>query len=177
MFDKILVADRGEIALRVIRTCKEMGIPTVAIHSVADDNSLHIGLADEDVCIGPPPGDQSYRNYSRVLSAAEITNADAIHPGYGPLAENAEFAELCRSCGITFIGPSVEAIRMMGDKATARATMEAARVPVSLGTGILKDLSEARVAAAEVGYPVRLKATAGGGGRGMRIVTAEGDLE
>ena len=177
MFEKILVADRGEIALRVIRTCKELGIPTVAIHSTADDNSLHIGLADEDVCIGPPLGDQSYRNYSKVLSAAEITNADAIHPGYGPLAENAEFAELCRSCGITFIGPSVESIRTMGDKATARATMAAANVPVSAGTGILKDFTEARAAAAEVGYPVRLKATAGGGGRGMRIVAGEADLE
>jgi acetyl-CoA carboxylase biotin carboxylase subunit len=177
VFEKILVADRGEIALRVIRTCKELGIPSVAIHSVADDNSLHIGLADEDVCIGPPPGDQSYRNYSRVLSAAEITNADAIHPGYGPLAENAEFADLCRSCGITFIGPSVESIRTMGDKATARATMEAANVPVSPGTGILKDSIEAKAAAKEVGYPVRLKATAGGGGRGMRIVASEEDLE
>ena len=177
MFEKILVADRGEIALRVIRTCKELGIPTVAIHSVADDNSLHIGLADEDVCIGPPPGDQSYRNYSRVLSAAEITNADAIHPGYGPLAENAEFAELCGSCGITFIGPSVESIRTMGDKATARATMQAANVPTSPGTGILKDFAEAKQAAQEIGYPVRLKATAGGGGRGMRIVQYEKDLE
>ena len=177
MFEKILVADRGEIALRVIRTCKELGIPSVAIHSEADDNSLHIGLADEDVCIGPSPGDQSYRNYSRILSAAEITNADAVHPGYGPLAENAEFADLCRSCGITFIGPSVESIRTMGDKATARATMEAANVPVSPGTGILTDFTEARVAAAEVGYPVRLKASAGGGGRGMRIVALEADLE
>ena len=115
MFDKILVADRGEIALRVIRACKELGIATVAIHSEADNNSLHVGLADEDVCIGPPAGDQSYRNYSRVLSAAEITNADAIHPGYGPLAENSEFADLCVACGIEFIGPSVSAIRTMGD--------------------------------------------------------------
>lgn len=177
MFEKILVADRGEIALRVIRTCKELGIPTVAIHSVADDNSLHIGLADEDVCIGPPPGDKSYRNYSAVLSAADITNADAIHPGYGPLAENAEFADLCRECGITFIGPSVESIRVMGDKASARAAMEAANVPVSPGTGILKDYEEARAAAREIGYPVRLKAAAGGGGRGMRTVESESDLE
>jgi acetyl-CoA carboxylase biotin carboxylase subunit len=177
LFDKILVADRGEIALRVIRSCKELGIPTVAIHSEADGNSLHIGLADEDVCIGPPPGDQSYRNYSRVLSAADITNADAIHPGYGPLAENAEFAELCRSCGITFIGPSVESIRTMGDKASARAAMESAGVPTSPGTGILQDFGEAKEAAKEIGYPVRLKAAAGGGGRGMRTVESEGDLE
>ncbi len=177
MFEKILVADRGEIALRVIRTCKELGIPTVAIHSVADDNSLHIGLADEDVCIGPPPGDQSYRNYSRVLSAADITNADAIHPGYGPLAENAEFADLCLECGITFIGPSVESIRTMGDKASARATMEAANVPVSPGTGILNSFEEAKAAAEEIGYPVRLKAVAGGGGRGMRTVESEAGLE
>ena len=177
MFEKILVADRGEIALRVIRTCKELGIPTVAIHSVADDNSLHVGLADEDVCIGPPPGDQSYRNYSRVLSAADITNADAIHPGYGPLAENAEFAELCESCGITFIGPSVDSIRTMGDKASARAAMEAAKVPTSPGTGILANYDEAREAASEIGYPVRLKAAAGGGGRGMRTVESEDDLE
>jgi acetyl-CoA carboxylase biotin carboxylase subunit len=177
LFEKILVADRGEIALRVIRTCKELGIPTVAIHSVADNNSLHIGLADEDVCIGPPPSDQSYRNYSRVLSAADITNADAIHPGYGPLAENAEFAELCRACGITFIGPSVESIRAMGDKASARAAMKAANVPVSPGSGILNSLEEAREAALEIGYPVRLKAAAGGGGRGMRTVESEEGLE
>jgi acetyl-CoA carboxylase biotin carboxylase subunit len=177
LFEKILVADRGEIALRVIRACKELGIATVAIHSEADANSLHIGLADEDVCIGPPPGDQSYRNYSRVLSAAEITNADAIHPGYGPLAENAEFADLCASCGIRFIGPSVEAIRTMGDKAVARRTMENAGVPVCPGTGILEDLDAARAAAGEIGYPVRLKAVAGGGGRGMRVVQAESDLE
>lgn len=161
----------------MIRTCKELGIPTVAIHSLADANSLHVGLADEDVCIGPPPGDQSYRNYSRVLSAADITNADAIHPGYGPLAENAEFAELCASCGITFIGPSVDSIRTMGDKASARAAMEAAQVPTSPGTGILKDYQAAEVAAREIGYPVRLKAAAGGGGRGMRTVESEKDLE
>ena len=177
LFEKILVADRGEIALRVIRSCKELGIPTVAIHSVADDNSLHIGLADEDVCIGPPAGDQSYRNYSRVLSAADITNADAIHPGYGPLAENAEFAELCKSCGITFIGPSVSSIRTMGDKASARTAMETADVPVSPGTGILEALEDARAAAESIGYPVRLKAAAGGGGRGMRTVESEDDLE
>ncbi len=177
MFNKILVADRGEIALRVIRACKELGLATVAIHSEADAHSLHIGLADEDVCIGPPPGDQSYRNYSRVLSAAEITNSDAIHPGYGPLAENAEFADLCVSCGIQFIGPSVRSIRTMGDKAVARRTMERAGVPVCPGTGILEDLDAARAAADTIGYPVRLKAVVGGGGRGMRIVESALELD
>jgi acetyl-CoA carboxylase biotin carboxylase subunit len=177
LFQKILVADRGEIALRVIRACKELGLPTVAIHSEADANSLHVGLADEDVCIGPPPGDQSYRNYTRILSAAEITNADAVHPGYGPLAENAEFADLCAACGITFIGPSVDAIRRMGDKAVARETMMSAGVPVSPGTGTLEDLAQARGAAEEIGYPVRIKAVAGGGGRGMRTVRTPAELE
>ncbi|MDA0747058.1 MAG: acetyl-CoA carboxylase biotin carboxylase subunit [bacterium] len=176
-FEKILVADRGEIALRIIRACKELGIQTVAVHSEADANSLHIGFADEDVCIGPPPGDQSYRNIPRILSAAEVTNADAIHPGYGPLAENAEFAEICASCGVTFIGPSPEAIRSMGDKSVARETMVRAGVPVSPGTGVLQALEDARAAAEEIGYPVRLKAVAGGGGRGMRTVRSEKDLE
>jgi acetyl-CoA carboxylase biotin carboxylase subunit len=177
VFDKILIADRGEIALRIIRACKELGVKTVAIYSEADSNSLHVGAADEDVCIGPPPGDQSYRNIPRILSAAEITNADAIHPGYGPLAENAEFAEICGTCGITFIGPSPEAIRKMGDKAVARETMQNAGVPVSPGTGVLDDIEAAQSAANEIGYPVRLKAVAGGGGRGMRTVFAEADLE
>ncbi len=175
-FSKILVADRGEIALRVIRACKEMGIPTVAVHSEADANSLHIGFADEDVCIGPPQGEQSYRNIPRVLSAAEVTNADAIHPGYGPLAENADFAEICATCGITFIGPSPEAIRDMGDKAVARETMARAGVSVSPGSGPLADVEEARQAALRAGYPVRLKAVAGGGGRGMRTVQGEEEL-
>ena len=175
MFEKILVADRGEIALRIIRACKELGIQTVAVHSEADENSLHIGLADEDVCIGPPPGEQSYRNIPRIVSAAEITDADAIHPGYGPLAENAEFAEICTSCGITFIGPSAASIRRMGDKSVARETMMDAGVPVAPGTGVLTGLEAAREAAERVGYPVRLKAVSGGGGRGMRIVhTADG---
>lgn len=177
LFNKILIADRGEIAVRVIRACKELGIRTVAIHSEADANSLHIGVADEDVCIGPPPGDQSYRNIPRILSAAEVTNADAIHPGYGPLAENADFAEMCASCGIVFIGPSPEAIRRMGDKAVARETMLAAAVPVAPGTGVLHTLEEAERAAEEIGYPIRLKAVAGGGGRGMRTVDSEDGLE
>ncbi len=176
-FDKILVADRGEIALRVIRACKELGIRTVAVYSEADTNSLHVGLADEDVCIGPPPGDQSYQNVTRILSAAEVTNADAIHPGYGPLAENAEFAEICRACGITFIGPSTESIRLMGDKATARRTMMEAGLPLSSGTGLISDLDEARAAAPGIGYPLRLKAVAGGGGRGMRTVRSADELE
>jgi acetyl-CoA carboxylase, biotin carboxylase subunit len=177
VFDKVLIADRGEIALRIIRACKEMGIKTVAIHSEADSNSLHVGAADEDVCIGPPPGDQSYRNIPRILSAAEITNADAIHPGYGPLAENAEFAEICGTCGIAFIGPSPDAIRNMGDKSVARETMQKADVPVSPGTGVLDNFEAAQHAAEEIGYPVRLKAVAGGGGRGMRTVFAADDLE
>ena len=134
MFAKILVADRGEIALRVIRACQEMDIETVAVHSEADTNSMHVRLADEDVCIGPPAGEASYRNFANIISAAELTNADAIHPGYGPLAENADFAELCQSCGIKFIGPPVEAIRKMGDKAMARQSVEQAGVPVIPGS-------------------------------------------
>ena len=177
MFEKILIADRGEIALRIIRACKELGIQTVAVHSQADANSLHIGAADEDVCIGPPPSDQSYRNIPRVLSAAEVTNADAIHPGYGPLAEHSDFSEICASCGITFIGPSAESIRKMGDKAVARQTMEGAGVPVCPGTGVLPDFVAAQAAAEEIAYPVRLKAVAGGGGRGMRTVHSAGELE
>lgn len=177
MFKKILIADRGEIALRIIRACKELGLQTVAIYSEADSTSLHVGMADEDVCIGPPPGDQSYRNIPRILSAAEVTNADAIHPGYGPLAENAEFAEICDTCGIAFIGPSAEAIRKMGDKAIARETMQRAGVPVAPGTGVLESYDEAQQAARRLGYPVRLKAVAGGGGRGMRTVFSEDELE
>ena len=177
MFEKILIADRGEIALRIIRACKELGIKTVAVHSEADSNSLHVGAADEDVCIGPPPGEQSYRSMVRILSAAEVTNADAIHPGYGPLAENAEFAEVCATCGIKFIGPSPEAIQKMGDKAVARNTMQDAQVPITPGTGVLDDFKAAHKAAKEIGYPVRLKAVAGGGGRGMRTVASESDLE
>lgn len=177
MFEKVLIADRGEIALRIIRACKELGLKTVAVYSEADSNSLHVGMADEDVCIGPPPGEQSYRNIPRILSAAEVTNADAIHPGYGPLAENAEFAEICGTCGIVFIGPSAEAIRKMGDKAIARETMQGAGVPVAPGTGVLESYEEAQESARDIGYPVRLKAVAGGGGRGMRTVFSERELE
>ena len=177
MFEKVLIADRGEIALRIIRACKELGLKTVAVYSEADSNSLHVGMADEDVCIGPPPGEQSYRNIPRILSAAEVTNADAIHPGYGPLAENAEFAEICGTCGIVFIGPSAEAIRKMGDKAIARETMQGAGVPVAPGTGVLESYEAAQQAARSIGYPVRLKAVAGGGGRGMRTVFSERELE
>ncbi|MXZ10563.1 MAG: acetyl-CoA carboxylase biotin carboxylase subunit [Gemmatimonadetes bacterium] len=177
MFEKVLIADRGEIALRIIRACKELGLQTVAVYSEADSNSLHVGMADEDVCIGPPSGEQSYRNIPRILSAAEVTNADAIHPGYGPLAENAEFAEICGTCGIVFIGPSAEAIRKMGDKAIARETMQGAGVPVAPGTGVLESYEAAQQAARSIGYPVRLKAVAGGGGRGMRTVFSERELE
>ena len=178
MFAKILVADRGEIALRVIRACQEMGIETVAVHSEADTNSMHVRLADEDVCIGPAAGEASYRNFANIISAAELTNADAIHPGYGPLAENADFAELCQSCGIKFIGPPVEAIRKMGDKAVARQTVMQAGVPVIPGSeGELATLAQARELSAQVGFPLRLKAAAGGGGRGMRVVRSPEELE
>jgi len=178
LFKKILVADRGEIALRVIRACKELGIETVAIHSEADANSLHVRFADEDVCIGPGPSAQSYRNIPRIISAAEVAGVDAIHPGYGPLAENARFAEVCESCGIKFIGPSSDVISRMGDKALARLTMTKAGVPVLPGSGgPLRDLNEAREIAEEVGYPVVLKAVMGGGGRGMRVVWSIKDLE
>ena len=171
MFDKLLVADRGEIALRIIRTCKELGIRTVAVYSEADAHSSHVLFADEDVCIGPPPGESSYRNVANIISAAELTNADAIHPGYGPLAENGEFAELCRSCGICFVGPGVEVFDRMSDKATARAAMEKAGVPTIPGSrGAVASVEEAAGLAADIGYPVRLKAASGGGGRGMRVV-------
>ncbi|MEE3258473.1 MAG: acetyl-CoA carboxylase biotin carboxylase subunit [Candidatus Latescibacterota bacterium] len=178
MFEKILIADRGEIALRVIRACKEMGIDTVAVHSLADTHSLHVSFADEDVCIGPAAGVDSYRNFANIISAAELTNADAIHPGYGPLAENAEFAKLCAQCGIKFIGPPVEAIRKMGDKAVARRTMQEAGVPVVPGSeGELESLEDTRQWAEKVGFPLRLKASAGGGGRGMRVVRSIDELE
>ena len=177
MFKKILVADRGEIALRVIRACKDMGIETVSIHSEADTHASHVLFADEDVCIGPPAGKDSYRNYANIISAAELTNADAVHPGYGPLAENAEFAEICQQCGIKFIGPPIQAIRRMGDKSLARQTMKDAGVPVVPGSeGELESLEDARVWAEKVGFPLRLKASAGGGGRGMRIVRSVDEL-
>lgn len=170
MFKKILIANRGEIALRVIRACRELGIRTVAVYSEADANSLHRRLADEDVCIGPGPSRDSYLNVSRIISAAEITDADAIHPGYGFLAENAEFAELCGKCRIKFIGPSPEVIAKMGDKSEAKKAMRKANVPVTPGSqGLVSDLDEATKLANEIGYPVIVKAVAGGGGRGMRV--------
>jgi acetyl-CoA carboxylase biotin carboxylase subunit len=171
MFKKILIANRGEIALRVIRTCREIGVKTVAVYSTADAESLHVRFADEAVCIGPPASSESYLKMSAVLAAAEITNADAIHPGYGFLAENAKFSKLCEEHGIKFIGASADMISQMGDKASARATMKAAGVPTIPGSdGILETFEEAEKLADEMGYPVMLKATAGGGGKGMRAV-------
>lgn len=178
MFGKILIADRGEIALRIVRTCKDLGISTVAVYSEADAHSLHVLVADEDVCIGPPAGELSYRNFANIISAAELTNADAIHPGYGPLAENGDFAELCTSCGIKFIGPSPQLFRTMGDKAAARSSMEAASIPVIPGSKEqVESAEEAGRFAASTGYPIRLKASAGGGGRGMRLVHNAEELE
>lgn len=178
MFEKILIANRGEIALRVIRTCKEMKIKTVALYSTADKDSLHVKFADEAVCIGPPPSKDSYLNIPRIMAAAEITNADAIHPGYGFLSENEKFAEICLLHGVKFIGPTPEHIRKMGDKITAKDTMKKAGVPVIPGSdGLLEDIDEAKKIAIETGYPVILKATAGGGGKGMRIVWNESELQ
>jgi acetyl-CoA carboxylase, biotin carboxylase subunit len=178
MFKKILIANRGEIALRIIRTCKEMGINTVAVYSTADKESLHVKFADEAVCIGPPPSKDSYLNIQRIISAAEITNADAIHPGYGFLSENAKFSKICGEHGIKFIGASPEMINGMGDKATAKATMIEAGVPTVPGSvGILESLEQAKKTAKKIKYPVILKATAGGGGRGMRIVWKDEELE
>lgn len=178
MFKKILVANRGEIALRVIRTCREMGIKTVAVYSTADRESLHVRFADEAVCIGPPASAESYLSIPRIMAAVEITNADAIHPGYGFLSENADFAEVCLQYGIKFIGPTPEQIRKMGDKITAKETMIKAGVPVIPGSeGLLKDVKSGLKIAKDIGYPVILKATAGGGGRGMRIVWEEKEFE
>ncbi|MEO5930261.1 MAG: acetyl-CoA carboxylase biotin carboxylase subunit [Candidatus Kapaibacterium sp.] len=178
MFTKVLIANRGEIALRVIRACREMGIRTVAVYSTADKDSLHVKFADEVVCIGPPPGRESYLNIPRIISAAQITNADAIHPGYGFLAENANFAEICSESGVTFIGPEPSAIRRMGDKSVAKDTMREAGVPVVPGSpGTVDDVAEARRVAEEVGYPVIVKASAGGGGKGMRVVREESEME
>lgn len=177
MFKKILIANRGEIALRIIRTCKEMGIKTVAVYSTADAESLHVRFADEAVCIGPPPSNQSYLKISNIIAAAEITNADAIHPGYGFLAENAKFSHICKEHGIKFIGASPEMIDRMGDKASARATMLEAGVPCIPGSdGILSSYEEAEKTAEKMGYPVMLKATAGGGGKGMRAVWKKENL-
>lgn len=178
MFKKILIANRGEIALRVIRTCKEMGIKTVAIYSTADRDSLHVRFADEAVCIGPPSSAESYLNVPRIMAAVEITNADAIHPGYGFLSENAAFAEICKQYGVKFIGPTPDHIRAMGDKITAKETMINAGVPCVPGTpGLLTDVKAGLKTAAEIGYPVILKATAGGGGKGMRIVWKAEEFE
>lgn len=178
MFKKILIANRGEIALRIIRACKELNIATVAVYSEADENSLHVRFADECVRIGPGPASESYLNIPRIISAAEVTNADAIHPGYGFLAENSQFAEICESCNIYFIGPSSTMISNMGDKAFAKEKMKKAGVRIIPGSdGIVKDIKTAEKIADEIGYPVIFKATAGGGGRGMRVVTGKNDLE
>jgi len=178
MFKKILIANRGEIALRIIRTAREMGIKTVAVYSTADRDSLHVRFADEAVCIGPPPSQLSYLSIPNIIAAAEITNSDAIHPGYGFLSENAKFSQVCRDHGIKFIGASPEMINAMGDKSNAKATMKKAGVPVIPGSdGLLKDAEEGKTIAKEIGYPVIIKATAGGGGRGMRIIWAEEEFE
>jgi acetyl-CoA carboxylase biotin carboxylase subunit len=178
MFKKILIANRGEIALRIIRTAREMGIKTVAVYSTADKDSLHVRFADEAVCIGPPPSPQSYLNIPNIIAAAEITNADAIHPGYGFLSENAKFSGICRDHGIKFIGASPEMINAMGDKASAKDTMKKAGVPVIPGSdGLLASADEGRELAKGIGYPVIIKATAGGGGRGMRIIWNDEEFE
>lgn len=176
-FSKILIANRGEIALRILRTCEELGIATVAVHSTIDRHSLHVQLADEAVCIGEPPSSKSYLNIPNILAAALTRNATAIHPGYGFLAENARFAEICADHQIVFIGPSPEAIRAMGDKSTAKKTMQGVRVPTVPGSkGLVADEAEARTIARNIGYPVLIKATAGGGGRGMRLVKDDSEL-
>jgi acetyl-CoA carboxylase biotin carboxylase subunit len=178
MFNKILIANRGEIALRVIRTCREMGIKSVAVYSQADAESLHVRFADEAVCIGPPPSSESYLNIPRIIAAAEITNADAIHPGYGFLSENSKFSSICEENGIKFIGATPEQIDRMGDKATAKATMIKAGVPCIPGSeGVIDTYEEALKVAKEIGYPVMIKATAGGGGKGMRAIWKEEELE
>jgi acetyl-CoA carboxylase biotin carboxylase subunit len=178
LFNKVLIANRGEIALRIVRACHELGISTVAVYSEADRESLHVRFADEDVCIGRAPAADSYLNIPRIIAAAEVTGAEAIHPGYGFLAENAEFSEICARSGITFIGPTPDQIRAMGDKATARRMMMDAGVPTVPGSpGIVDDMEEARKLAEDIGYPVMVKATAGGGGKGMRIVESPETFE
>ncbi len=177
MIKKILIANRGEIALRIIRTCHEMGLQTVAVYSTVDRDSLHVRFSDEAVCIGPPPARDSYLRFDRMIAAAEVTGADAIHPGYGFLAENPDFSAICQDHHIKFIGPPPETIRMMGDKSYAKITMKEAGLPVIPGSeGIVRNISDGRKSAAEIGYPVIVKATAGGGGRGMRIVWSEEDF-
>ncbi|RIX53395.1 acetyl-CoA carboxylase biotin carboxylase subunit [Paenibacillus nanensis] len=176
-FQKILIANRGEIAVRIIRACRELGISTVAVYSEADRDSLHVRLADEAYCIGPTPSKDSYLNLTNIMSVATLTECDAIHPGYGFLAENADFAEICESCNITFIGPSPDAISKMGDKAVAKSTMKAANVPIIPGSdGLIENLEEAIMVARDIGYPVIIKATAGGGGKGIRIAEDEESL-
>ena len=177
MFTKILIANRGEIAIRIIRACKEMGISTVAVYSEADKESLHVALADQAICIGGARAEDSYLNGQRILSAALYTGAQAIHPGYGFLAENAGFADLCRKYGVKFIGPSGEVISKMGEKDAARRLMKANHVPTTPGTDILKDAAQAQAAAEEIGYPVLIKASAGGGGKGIRLVERPEDME
>ncbi|PLX32483.1 MAG: acetyl-CoA carboxylase biotin carboxylase subunit [Ignavibacteria bacterium] len=178
MFSKILIANRGEIALRIIRTCRVMGIPTVAVYSTIDEDSLHVRFADEAVCIGPPPGRESYLNIPRILAAAEITGADAIHPGYGFLAENAEFSEICQESGLKFIGPSPDMINRMGNKALAKATVRLADVPTVPGSdGVVRDIAHAHEVMKGMEFPVILKASAGGGGKGMRIVRESSEFD
>ncbi len=175
---KLLIANRGEIALRILRTCRELGIPTVAVYSTVDRNALHVQLADEAVCIGDAPSSKSYLNIPNILAAATSRGADAIHPGYGFLAENDKFAEICAAHGITFVGPSPESIRSMGDKSTAKATMQSVGVPTIPGSeGLLENVDQARTLAESMGYPVMIKATAGGGGRGMRLVPSPDQLD
>jgi acetyl-CoA carboxylase, biotin carboxylase subunit len=177
VFRKVLIANRGEIALRVIRACRELGIRTVAVYSEADRESLHVRFADEDVCIGPPPARESYLNVPRIIAAAEVTGADAIHPGYGFLAENADFSEICERSELTFIGPTPQQIRLMGDKAAARRTMKEVGVPIVPGTDAIGDPDEALAQAREIGFPVLIKAAAGGGGKGMRVAQDADDFE
>jgi acetyl-CoA carboxylase biotin carboxylase subunit len=177
MFSKVLIANRGEIALRVLRACKELGIKTVAVHSTADQDAMHVRLADESVCIGPPPSRDSYLNIHQIVAACEITGADAVHPGYGFLSENAKFADILDAHGITFIGPTADHIRIMGDKITAKKTAEALGIPVVPGSegGVTTDEDAAKIAK-EIGFPVIIKATAGGGGRGMKVANNEEEL-
>ncbi|MGZ5908944.1 MAG: biotin carboxylase N-terminal domain-containing protein, partial [Reyranella sp.] len=177
MFDKVLIANRGEIALRIHRACREMGIATVAVHSTADADAMHVRLADESVCIGPPAARESYLNMPAILTAAAVTGADAIHPGVGFLAENARFAEMVEEHGITFIGPSPEHMRIMGDKVTAKQTVARLGLPVITGSdGAVVGIDEARTVAAQVGYPVLIKASAGGGGKGMKVAKTPDQL-
>jgi len=177
MISKILIANRGEIALRVLRACKELGIATVAVHSTADADAMHVRLADESVCIGPPPSRESYLNIHQIVAACEITGADAVHPGYGFLSENAKFADILEAHGITFIGPTADHIRIMGDKITAKTTALQLGIPVVPGSdGEVKTEADALKTAREIGYPVLIKATAGGGGRGMKVARTEADL-